>query len=137
MEELNADGGPHGRPIHLREYDYHSTPIQSRLVGVKVLIDLARILSDNLCRNDIPGRWGGEEFLIILRQQTRAQAGQLAEKLRSLIENHAFPTIGRTITASFGITEFTPGDFMEIMIKRADSALHQAKKQGPNQVVSV
>ncbi len=105
------------------------------LTGDKVLQGIAELLKGNLRKTDLAGRWGGEEFLLILRQQGTAEAALLAEKLRRVIAEHPFPTIG-SVTASFGIAEFQTGDSALTLLSRADAALYQAKGNGRNQVVT-
>lgn len=103
------------------------------LVGDQVLKKLSDLLKRTFRKTDIPGRWGGEEFLILLPQQDRMHACMIAEKLRSAIEASEFPDVG-TITSSFGVTEYAAGDTVENLIKRADDALYRAKKLGRNRV---
>jgi len=99
-----------------------------------VLIDLAKILKENTRQTDIVGRWGGEEFLIIVPKEDEEGIKKLAETLRAAIENHIFNLV-KTKTASFGVTLFIDNDCIDTMIARADKALYVAKEQGRNQVV--
>jgi diguanylate cyclase (GGDEF)-like protein len=102
-------------------------------VGDQVLIELAEILISNVRRIDIPGRWGGEEFLILCPNTTRAGAATLAEKLRTAISAHDFPEVGHK-TTSFGVAELSDEDTMSGLTKRADEALYRAKIAGRNRV---
>lgn len=103
------------------------------LVGDEVLKRLARILAKGLRKTDVPGRWGGEEFLILLPQQRRDSAVSLAEKLRAAIAAAEFYEVG-TVTSSFGVAELAPEDSAEQLIERADAALYRAKERGRNRV---
>lgn len=104
-------------------------------VGDEVLIDTVNILRQNIRATDILGRWGGEEFLIILPQTDILEAQQLAEKLRVAISNHNFSKIGKK-TCSFGVSEFKDDDeTSKNIVKRADNALYEAKNLGRNCVV--
>ncbi|MCK9512884.1 MAG: GGDEF domain-containing protein [Pigmentiphaga sp.] len=103
------------------------------LVGDEVLVSTGKILTACTRIADTVGRWGGEEFLIIVPHADLNGAAHLAEKLRTEIEAHAFPPVGK-ITASFGITNFVPGDDVVKMIMRADVALYAAKHGGRNRV---
>lgn len=104
-------------------------------VGDEVLIDTVNILKQNIRATDILGRWGGEEFLIILPQTDILEAEQLAEKLRAAIYNHNFSKIGKK-TCSFGVSEFKDDDeTSKNIVKRADNALYEAKNLGRNRVV--
>ncbi len=99
--------------------------------GDGVLIAVARILKDNSRTVDIPGRWGGEEFLVICPETNLSGAKALAEKNRQAIEACHFPEVGH-ITASFGIAQYTDGDSIEALTHRADKALYRAKRSGRN-----
>lgn len=102
--------------------------------GDKVLQQLAKLIEQQLRKIDVFGRWGGEEFMIILPSTNDIQSYQLAERLRSTIEEHTFPGLG-PITASFGLTSYIPQDTPTTLIKRADTALYQAKQNGRNCLV--
>ncbi len=105
-------------------------------IGDSVLIDMAKILSDHTRKNDIVGRWGGEEFLIVCQQSNAQSAEVVAEKLRRTIAEYNF-TQGLSITSSFGVTEFKPDDSINTLVNRVDKALYQAKDNGKNQVVVI
>ncbi|WP_372769730.1 diguanylate cyclase [Pseudoalteromonas sp.] len=89
-------------------------------------------LEDTLCR------YGGEEFIVILPYTTEAQAGLLAERLRTSIENMSIYHEQKVVkvTASFGVAEMGLEDSIEETIKKADIAVYAAKKSGRNCVVS-
>lgn len=101
--------------------------------GDEVLSELVRIVSENLRMKDIFCRNGGEEFFIVCPDTDAAGCFILAEKLRQRIESHAFP-IGRQVTASFGITEFSYGETITSITERADRALYRAKVAGRNRI---
>jgi diguanylate cyclase (GGDEF)-like protein/PAS domain S-box-containing protein len=105
----------------------------SHLVGDKILIQFAQLLKSSIREGDIVGRWGGEEFLIILPHTNIEQAAILAEKLRKKIDKTLFDTVGHK-TASFGVACFTQGVTIEKLIDNADSALYEAKESGRNNV---
>ena len=107
--------------------------MHGHLVGDEVLVNTARILTANTRSTDTVGRWGGEEFLIVVPNADLGDAARLAEKLRSGIEAHDFPTVGK-LTASFGVTCFEPEDDVVTMISRADMTLYAAKHAGRNRV---
>ena len=120
----------------LLDIDYFKTvnDTYGHQIGDKVLVELAGLLQNCLRETDIAGRWGGEEFIIILRQQNRQQALHLAEKLRNKIGNYTFTDAKIAITASFGISEYFSGDSAFSLVKRADDALYEAKKFGRNRI---
>lgn len=103
-------------------------------VGDAVLMAVSKLIKENIRPQDLVGRWGGEEFLVICRDTTVAMAHGLAEKLRSALEAHAIPVGGPT-TASFGVTSYRVGDRIADMVNRADAALYRAKEGGRNQVM--
>ena len=86
---------------------------------------------------DVAGRFGGEEFLLILQNKTHEQALLIAEQCRQLIEQEAIQfDLNHTIyiTASLGVALSNIGLSKEIVLRQADQALYLAKKQGRNQV---
>ncbi|MDR6353791.1 diguanylate cyclase (GGDEF)-like protein [Pseudomonas psychrotolerans] len=101
--------------------------------GDEVLSALVRVASENLRMKDVFCRNGGEEFFIICPDTDAAGCFILAEKLRQRVESHAFP-IGRQVTASFGITEFSYGETITSITERADRALYRAKVAGRNRI---
>ena len=104
-------------------------------VGDYVLQQLAKIVKNNLRNIDTVGRWGGEEFLIILPQTGSEGARIVAEKIKKIIEKHNFDKVGK-ITISLGVSSFNPETDKNIddLLKKADIALYQAKNSGKNQV---
>jgi|GEM_PF-5069704 len=102
-------------------------------VGDLFLVEFSKILQENVRSSDIVGRWGGEEFLIILPHTNIEDAYNLAMKLRELIANKVFTKVGHK-TASFGVSGFTEGISVEKMIDNADKALYASKENGRNQV---
>ncbi len=102
--------------------------------GDVVLTKIARILENNIREVDVCGRWGGEEFQIICHETEMEAAGQLAERLRLMIEEQLFRD-GIHITASFGVSSWSEcGNDSEKLIETADSRLYQAKADGRNRV---
>lgn len=85
--------------------------------------------------NDVVGRWGGEEFLILCPETDAKGARASAEHLRQRISQTDFGLATMTITASFGVTDYRDDELLEETIKRADLALYQAKNDGRNQTV--
>ncbi len=104
------------------------------LVGDDVLIHLANILKKNARLTDIVSRWGGEEFLIVAGETQLESACLFAEKLREIIANYPFPTVGE-ITISCGIAQYASKETASDFIIRADNALYKAKRSGRNRVI--
>ncbi|MBF0301674.1 MAG: diguanylate cyclase [Desulfamplus sp.] len=103
-------------------------------VGDAVLVEISHILMKHLRKVDVPGRWGGEEFLIICPETNGESAFLIAEKLRTAIDSFSFTVVGHT-TASFGVTSYRKGDDVKDMMSRADAALYKAKERGRNSVI--
>ncbi len=103
------------------------------ITGDEVLVDLANILKSKVRKTDTVGRWGGEEFLLVLPLAELEQACAIAEKIRSEIYSHVFPA-RKHLTCSFGVASYNDGDNDDILISRADKALYQAKDNGRNRV---
>ncbi len=103
------------------------------LVGDKILYEIAKIVKQNIRKPDIFGRYGGEEFIIILPETNSKGATGLAEKIRKIIEKHDFG-IDRKVTISLGVTSYKYGDTVDSLISRADKALYKAKEAGRNKV---
>ena len=102
------------------------------LYGDEVLILVANRLRTQFQTQDSIFRFGGEEFVVLLRSATLAQARQALERLRIAVETHVFPQIGH-ITVSIGFAATQLGSPVEIL-GRADQALYYAKEHGRNQV---
>jgi len=103
------------------------------LVGDQALKSLAKLLSANIRTVDTLGRWGGEEFLIICPEQKAEGGRQMAEKLRTIIEQYPFESFSH-LSCSFGVVAYINENNANTLLKRADIALYKAKNQGRNQV---
>ncbi|WP_167505925.1 GGDEF domain-containing protein [Desulfosediminicola flagellatus] len=87
-------------------------------------------------KSDHIRRWGGEEFLMILRSSNLEAAKHVAQKLKGTLEQFQFSVVGK-VTASFGVTAFRAGEDFNTLLSRADKALYLAKKNGRNRVESI
>lgn len=108
------------------------------LVGDQVLIGLADLCSKNLRSVDIAGRFGGEEFLILLVENDLESGQAVVERIRQLTAEQPFPTSAGpiSITVSVGAAELEESmTSLNDLIQAADEALYQAKRTGRNQVV--
>ncbi len=106
------------------------------LLGDEVLIALARSLKRYIRETDLFARWGGEEFVILLKNTDIERSMKVLEKFRLLIENIEHDKAGK-ITASFGLTQYKEGDTLDTILQRADEALYKAKDAGRNCIRSV
>ena len=103
--------------------------------GDSVLQELTALVSKNIRQSDAFGRWGGEEFLIVLPETNLKNSVILAEKLRKRVEQYNFLEVGK-VTCSFGVTTMKENDTLDQMIKKVDDMLYIAKENGRNKVVS-
>ncbi|MEA3465562.1 MAG: diguanylate cyclase [Thermodesulfobacteriota bacterium] len=101
--------------------------------GDEVLKAFAALLQNGLRAGDYVGRWGGEEFLIVLPQLNCDNACLVADKLRRAIAQYDFP-VCRQVTSSFGVAEVVTADTPASLTARADRALYRAKDSGRNRV---
>jgi diguanylate cyclase (GGDEF)-like protein/PAS domain S-box-containing protein len=99
---------------------------------------VAALLKSNSRPGDLVARYGGEEFVMLFADCDNATATRRTEQIRRALSQIAQPRLeGRTVTASFGVTEIQPGDTAETMLRRADRALLEAKGKGRNCVVQL
>lgn len=105
--------------------------------GDRILRELATSVVNDLRVIDSFGRYGGEEFLLVLPQTALSGAVIKAERIRKSIEALRFPDLpgNLRVTVSIGVAEFKQGETTDETLARADLALYQAKQNGRNQVV--
>lgn len=110
------------------------------LTGDFILARLGGLVRDLLRTTDVPCRYGGEEFAIILPHTDLRGATIAAERFRQHIERHRFNRQEQSfsVTCSFGVATFDlAGDTEESFVHKTDTALYQAKKEGRNRVIAV
>jgi diguanylate cyclase len=105
--------------------------------GDKVLRIIAKTLSTRLRKTDFVGRYGGEEFVLLMPETDGDAALQVSEGVREAIANCPFHFKEQqlAITMSFGLAAFYPNDQGEEVFARADKALYAAKEQGRNRCI--
>lgn len=103
--------------------------------GDTVLIELARRLAGAVRGTDMVARWGGEEFVVLLRDCPLADAVTRAESIRRQIADTSFSGVG-TVTVSVGAAQLVPDEDVVAWLARSDRALYQAKRAGRNTVVA-
>ncbi len=104
------------------------------LFGDEVILLVARLMRDCFRDRDLLFRYGGEEFVVVLPDQTAAGAITALERYRRLVASHRFPQLD-SVTVSIGFVEVDFHDVVASIISRADTALYQAKAQGKNRTV--
>ncbi|MBD9484879.1 GGDEF domain-containing protein [Pseudomonas sp. PDM14] len=106
------------------------------LAGDEVLRGFAQHLQSNLRQSDIICRWGGEEFILLLKDTGSSTARQLAEKIRQQTADsrYSYGGVNLQITTSIGLTELHADDTLDRLIARADRALYRAKQSGRDRV---
>lgn len=104
--------------------------------GDVTLIEFAALVKSCLRESDYFGRWGGEEFLIIMPEATLQKAIKLSSKLLEMIANHKFSKINQ-LTSSIGIAEVVENDHLKSILNRADMRLYRAKELGKNRIESL
>ncbi|MBU4637040.1 sensor domain-containing diguanylate cyclase [Pseudomonas chlororaphis] len=104
------------------------------LAGDQVLSGFARHLESCLRKSDIVCRWGGEEFIVLLKDTDSATALKIAEKIRQLIEQQRYTYEGKNmqLTVSIGVTTLQADDTLHSLLSRADHAMYRAKQTGRN-----
>ena len=132
-----------GKPLSLAMLDIDRfkeiNDSYGHLAGDFVLRKLGNLLQEGLRANDFLARYGGDEFALIMREVSKANALQTAERIRKLVETTTFKHDGNrmTVTVSIGVATW-PDDRVNLireLIKTADDYLYAAKRKGRNKVV--
>ena len=102
-------------------------------VGDLVLKELCSVIENLIRETDVFGRWGGEEFLLILPKTNKDEAISIATRIKNIIEEHKFDYIPQ-VTVSIGVSVYNQSVKKEIFLKDVDDALYRAKSTGRNRV---
>ena len=140
-ELLRAERHQSGVSLIMLDIDYFKNynDAHGHLAGDQVLRTIARLMKENIRSIDFAARYGGEEFAIVLSETNKNAARIVAEKLRTLVEEHEFPNEtlqpNGNVTISMGVATFpTDGKSIERLIESADQRLYRAKAEGRNRV---
>ncbi|OGG99555.1 MAG: hypothetical protein A2600_08740 [Candidatus Lambdaproteobacteria bacterium RIFOXYD1_FULL_56_27] len=132
-----ADARRYGDPVSVIMFDLDHfkkvNDVYGHPVGDEVLVKVARTIKDSIRESDLAGRYGGEEFLVVLPKATLADTKVVAEKIRKNIAALTWTQPGLAITISGGATEFNGGNELEL-IDTADKLLYEAKNNGRNRI---
>lgn len=135
LTRVTAEALRHGTPLVALMIDLdHFKKINDQHghhAGDAVLRDAAVAIADSIRVEDTAGRWGGEEFIIVLPRTDLAGASAIVERVREAIEACSTPNIA--VTASIGVAVFDGTDD-EQLVRSADAALYEAKNAGRNRV---
>lgn len=106
---------------------------KGHVFGNKVIIKISEIIRENIRKDDIAGRFGGEEFIVILPNTDLNTATNVAERIRKAIDKNDFQ--GVKVTISGGVNQYNNEDVFSL-IEIADQKLYTAKKTGKNKIIS-
>lgn len=106
---------------------------KGHIFGNKVIIIISEIIRENIRKDDIAGRFGGEEFIIILPNTDLNTATNIAERIRQEIDKNDFQ--GIKVTISGGVNQYNDEDVFTL-IEIADQKLYTAKRTGKNKIIS-
>ena len=142
LEEAVETARTKQEPLHIAmlDLDYFKKYNDSNghLSGDAVLTEISDILRHCIRTSDIAGRFGGEEFLIVLPQTDRDDAEAIAERLHTAIAKHAFSgedvLPSGSLTVSIGLAGFESGMSCSEMVHAADMAMYMSKESGRNQI---
>jgi diguanylate cyclase (GGDEF)-like protein len=113
------------------DIDYFKNDYLDHKKGDEVLVTISTIVQQRIRESDVFARWGGDEFILLTPETNSLGAMVLAESIRSLIDNFAFPKVG-SVTCSFGVAEFSAGKSKIELISEVDQALSKSKIKGRN-----
>lgn len=136
-----AQAHEHGAPLAAILFDIDHfkrfNDTYGHAIGDEVLRLVARSASDAVREADLLGRYGGEEFTVVLPQSDARAALEVAERLRALLAATALQTEAHgalAVTISVGVACCDPGEALDALLHRADLALYESKRRGRNAV---
>ena len=140
LERRLADWKRHRTPVHIVLFDIDCFKAfndrHGHRAGDFMLFNVAQLLKQTMRDTDLVARYGGEEFIVIISNVDTAQAKDVAERSRSLIESTRFKYDGMTLrcTVSVGLSRVIGDETGESAVQRADGALYCSKEAGRNSV---
>ncbi|MES2889305.1 MAG: GGDEF domain-containing protein [Pseudomonadota bacterium] len=136
-DRRSVAGGPASSWLGVIDIDHFKrvNDTYGHLIGDEVLLLLSRLMRASFRFHDRLYRFGGEEFVVLMRCDNETDAGVAFERFRNHTENYSFPQVGR-ITVSIGFTALRVGDTPSGAFERADKAVYYVKEHGRNRVCS-
>lgn len=137
-ERSNQTGGTFSIVVFDLDHFKSVNDTYGHVVGDHLLSEFAARLHERLRTVDVLGRYGGEEFVVMLMGARLAGATRIAERLREYIAQSKWDDLvpGLALTISGGVAEYRPGEPLEALLDRADQALYEAKRGGRNRIIS-
>jgi diguanylate cyclase (GGDEF)-like protein len=134
-EERRQDGNAEAQWLAVVDIDHFKKVNDTfgHLYGDEVLILIANLLRSSFRAQDRIFRFGGEEFVVLLRATTLEDAIGIFERFRSNVEEYKFPQVGR-VTVSLGFASINPRETPVVILGHADQALYHAKTNGRNRI---
>ena len=137
FQQASALAKRYARPLSIVIFDIDNfktvNDIYGHLAGDKVLKSIADILDPNTRRGDVRGRWGGDEFMLILSEADISSAQRVAEAIRKAVSDNVIDDLPRQ-HCSFGVAQWNNTETLDGLLERADKALYMAKEKGRNRV---
>ncbi len=138
LEEETAKVSRYGRPLSLIMIDIDNfkrvNDTFGHRFGDEVIQSVSHAIMANIRKTDIAGRYGGEEFLVLLPETDVKAARVVAEKIRNTVSQLRFADPHVSVTVSAGVAEAEKSETYESLINRADAKLYLAKRNGKNRV---
>ena len=127
----------YGNPLSIFMYDIDHfkrlNDTHGYRAGDDILYNLTKVVKDSLRDIDIVGRYGGEEFLVIMPSTILSDAIDVAQRVCETVSNHKFSQI-KQLTISIGLVELGKDESMDMLFTRADKLLYKSKESGRNRV---
>jgi diguanylate cyclase (GGDEF)-like protein len=139
-DDAVKNAAKNGEPLSLIVFDIDEFKLVNdhygHLAGDAVIAEVARRVLGHIRSTDFVSRWGGEEFVVLLKNCGLNTAAEIAEKIRAAIAAQPFQidAIAVTKTVSAGVAELTADENAETLFARADRALYRAKQGGRNRI---
>jgi diguanylate cyclase (GGDEF)-like protein len=137
LKEVKKQGNSVSIILFDIDYFKHINDTYGHEAGDRLIVHVVSVCQRLLSTDMLFARYGGEEFVLALPSTTLQEASELAERIRSSMENEplAIHNVQITVTASFGVSETTGyDDALEALLRDADAALYTSKRNGRNRI---